>query len=84
MFLRSIDQKTWLLIFAVLSLVLGIIIFWKSRKKHEADFQPSVSSVEDLGHPLTYIFGWLAYKLPAWIWGIFPILLSFYLFYLCF
>jgi len=43
-----------------------------------------VTSLEELINPFTYLVAWLATKLPVLVWGIFPILLSFYLFYLAF
>jgi len=60
------QQKTWLLIFGIITIALGVFVFRKKINKKDESIESLVAgSPVDLINPLSWLIAWIFSKIPA-------------------
>jgi len=82
--LKSVEQEHWLLMWAIILILIGLLIFYKNRNhlsKKDKQLDPAISDLEDVFNPITWIVASISKNVPAWLIGLLPIILGLYIIY---
>lgn len=81
------QQKTWLLVFAFITFMVGSFLILKKpnkKSKKELPTTPNMADPADLINPFSWIIFWIGGKIPNWGLGLLVNLLGIYFLYLYF